>query len=90
MSLKTQKIIAITMGDPQGIGPEIILKSLERYSPTHPTVIIGSEDFLPQENMTPIANIEEVKKRGIYFYNIPPTRNSLDYPIQWRSRFFDP
>ncbi|WP_282609094.1 4-hydroxythreonine-4-phosphate dehydrogenase PdxA [Pelagibius sp. Alg239-R121] len=34
--------IAITMGDPCGIGPEIVAKTLAREAPTSRTVVIGS------------------------------------------------
>ncbi|PIQ85869.1 MAG: 4-hydroxythreonine-4-phosphate dehydrogenase PdxA [Candidatus Omnitrophica bacterium CG11_big_fil_rev_8_21_14_0_20_45_26] len=40
--MKSRPVIAITMGDPGGIGPEIILKSL-RKKPQNPCLVIGSK-----------------------------------------------
>ena len=40
--------IGITMGDPSGIGPEIIVKALQEMSPEHAvgTAVIGNLDIL--------------------------------------------
>src|SRR6267142_7101727 len=40
--------IGITMGDPSGVGPEIIVKALKEMSPEHrsASAVIGNLDFL--------------------------------------------
>ena len=44
----TPSKIGITMGDPSGIGPEIIVKALQEMSPEHrsATAVIGNRDIL--------------------------------------------
>ena len=44
------KIVAITMGDPAGIGPEIIVKALQSdILKNIKTVVIGSADILKKQ-----------------------------------------
>jgi 4-hydroxythreonine-4-phosphate dehydrogenase len=45
--VKRNKLIAVTIGDPQGIGPEIIQKSLAAHSPECALVIVGSRRLFP-------------------------------------------
>ncbi len=45
------KVIAVTIGDPQGIGPEIVQKSLAAYTPHGGLVIVGSRRFFPVAGM---------------------------------------
>jgi 4-hydroxythreonine-4-phosphate dehydrogenase len=42
---RRNRAIAVTIGDPQGIGPEIVQKSLDAYSPACALVIVGSRRF---------------------------------------------
>ncbi|MBN2399974.1 MAG: 4-hydroxythreonine-4-phosphate dehydrogenase PdxA [Candidatus Aminicenantes bacterium] len=44
---RQNKVIAVTIGDPQGIGPEIVQKSLAAYTPHGGLVIVGSRRFFP-------------------------------------------
>ena len=48
ITLKDIPVIAITMGDPAGIGPEIILKSLSEPSGHHIPLIIGDSTVLKE------------------------------------------
>lgn len=52
------KVIAVTLGDPQGIGPEVIAKSLSAYSPAAALLVVGSRRFFP------LANIRMVDAAG--------------------------
>jgi 4-hydroxythreonine-4-phosphate dehydrogenase len=70
--------IAITMGDPGGIGPEVIIKSLSGLAKDNATayIIIGVEkpfiDIASFLKISPeferIKNIDEAKSHGIYFF----------------------
>lgn len=56
--------IAITMGDYNGIGPEIIVKSLKRLNPSNDSVlIIGSEKFLPVDFPYQVLEVEAGKQQ---------------------------
>jgi 4-hydroxythreonine-4-phosphate dehydrogenase len=72
--IKINKIIAITLGDPEGIGPEIIHHSLRDYTPVSPVVIIGSREFYEDKTIPMIGSVEDILKRdrGIFFYHLPP------------------
>lgn len=66
------KTIAITLGDPEGIGPEVILKSLHSRLPKCAVVIIGTSKHYPDNSIPVIRHISEIQKQGIYFYHIDP------------------
>jgi 4-hydroxythreonine-4-phosphate dehydrogenase len=60
----------ITLGDPQGIGSEIVYKSLNRYKPRCAVLIIGDIDHYSDKSVHMISHLGEVQSRGIYFLNI--------------------
>lgn len=66
---KKNKIVGITLGDPEGVGPEIIYKSLQHYKPECTLLIIGDEHYYPDKNLTKIFHPEEAEERGVYFYD---------------------
>lgn len=64
------KIMVITLGDPQGIGPEVVYKSLKIFKPKNTSVIIGDLNDYFDKNITVIGDITEIKDWGIYFFHI--------------------
>lgn len=72
--MKARKIkrIAITLGDPEGIGAEIVCKSLQEYKASYPLVIIGNKDIYEDKTVQVINDLEEIsdKDKGVYFYHI--------------------
>jgi 4-hydroxythreonine-4-phosphate dehydrogenase len=75
---KTPEIIAVTLGDPAGIGPEIIKKSIKNLYINHPAVIIGSEKYYPVEDEIIISQLHEVQENRVYFYPVDPRRVAGD------------
>jgi 4-hydroxythreonine-4-phosphate dehydrogenase len=77
------------MGDPKGIGPEIIHKSLGEYLPRCAVVILGELDYYADRSIQMISNIEEVRDKGLYFYHVnPPASRDSSYEyvrtgIEW-------
>lgn len=59
--IRKNKVIAVTLGDPQGIGPEVIAKSLAEYSPGCSLLLVGARRFFPALNIRVIKNIDEIK-----------------------------
>jgi 4-hydroxythreonine-4-phosphate dehydrogenase len=57
--------IAITMGDPCGVGPEIIAKLYADTAPSHPTIILGDEGLI---------------KRAVRLLALPLTVKVIDSP----------
>lgn len=70
--IKNNKRIAITIGDPEGIGPEIVYRSLRDYTPTYPVVIIGSREFYEDKIIPTVRTVEEVQNKGLFFYHTGP------------------
>ncbi|MEI6613941.1 MAG: 4-hydroxythreonine-4-phosphate dehydrogenase PdxA [Chrysiogenales bacterium] len=64
------KVIAVTLGDPQGIGPEIIQKSLAAYSPACALLIIGSRRFFPVAAIPDMQNIAGMAAGEIAFMDV--------------------
>jgi 4-hydroxythreonine-4-phosphate dehydrogenase len=67
---KQNKVIAVTLGDPQGIGPEIIQKSLAVYSPACALVIVGARRFFPAAAIPDVKNIAGMKSGEIAFLDV--------------------
>lgn len=67
---KKNKVIAVTLGDPQGIGPEIIQKSLAAYSLTCALVIVGARRFFPAAAIPDIKNITGMEAGEVAFLDV--------------------
>lgn len=76
MKVKKIKRIAVTLGDPKGIGAEIVYKSLQEYTTSYPVVIIGSKEIYEDKTVQVINDLEEIreKEKGVYFYHIDGSR----------------
>ncbi len=80
------KIIAVTMGDPAGIGPEIIIKSLtEGELSGAPVVVVGCartlQRVLANEGITPAGGYLKVIDRIADARFAPGVINVLDEPL---------
>lgn len=70
--------LGLTIGDPAGIGPEILIKSLasKRLLPQAAFLIFGPSEIIKQEvkalklkiNLLPFADWEQVSRPGFYLY----------------------
>jgi 4-phospho-D-threonate 3-dehydrogenase / 4-phospho-D-erythronate 3-dehydrogenase len=67
---KKNKVIAVTLGDPQGIGPEIIQKSLAAYSPGCALVLVGSRRFFPAAGIPDSKNIAGMEAGEVAFLDV--------------------
>lgn len=66
---RQNKVIAVTLGDPQGIGPEIVQKSLAARVPSFPLLIVGSRRFFPVA-IPAVGSIAGMKKGEIAFLDV--------------------
>jgi 4-hydroxythreonine-4-phosphate dehydrogenase len=72
------------LGDPQGIGPEIIYKSLAVYNPRCPVLIIGGLQHYPTpHNINTVTAIEHIRQKGIYFFNLPEAKIDTDPSFEY-------
>lgn len=78
------KMIAVTMGDPAGIGPEIIIKSLaEGALSGAPVVVVGCAQTLRRIlalNITPRAELRIIDHPAEASFS-PATINVIDEPL---------
>jgi len=58
---RASKAIAVTLGDPQGIGPEIIAKSLAAHAPEAALVLVGARRYFPAPDLRPIRAGSEAR-----------------------------
>ena len=68
--LKSKKIIAITLGDPAGIGPEIVTKILRTHARRFPIVVIGSEVYYRNPELVSVRRISDIRENGLYYFSI--------------------
>ncbi len=61
-----KKIVAITAGDPEGIGPEIIEKSLEKLNPDCPVLVVGKREYFKKDLFNKVTCPEDIEKNGLY------------------------
>jgi len=76
-------VIALTLGDPDGIGPEIVSKSLAATSSRCARVVIGTADYYPDISLPHLSQIEEVEAGGVYFYDIPLSDINTDPSFEY-------
>lgn len=66
------KVIAVTLGDPAGIGPEVIEKTFSRYRPKGSVAIIGNRKHYGGGDIPVISSPEDITHRGIFFLDVAP------------------
>jgi len=74
------KRLAVTLGDPAGIGPEVIVKSLAGCNPPGAIVAIGDSPAFPKGLFPPIKSISDADRKGIFHFPVP-----LQKPKSWDS-----
>lgn len=58
------------MGDPEGIGPEIIRKTFSSYRPRHTVVILGDAGRFPESTVRKVSGTEFEDEKGIYVLHV--------------------
>ncbi|MBE0664308.1 MAG: 4-hydroxythreonine-4-phosphate dehydrogenase PdxA [Candidatus Aminicenantes bacterium] len=81
--IKKNKVIAVTLGDPQGIGPEVIAKSLADYSPGCSLLLVGARRFFPASDIPVIKNIDELQAGESALLDIESGLNGADVSFVW-------
>lgn len=54
------RVIAVTLGDPQGIGPEVVAKSLGSSSPAVSLLVVGSRRHFPLDGLRLLRDAGEI------------------------------
>ena len=80
---KGNKIIAVTLGDPQGIGPEVVAKSIAAYSPGGSLVIVGARRHFPGCSLRSIREVGQVRPGEIAFLEVDDGPAGADPSFVW-------
>ena len=80
---KTNKVIAVTLGDPQGIGPEVIAKSIAAYSPAGSLVIVGARRDFPVPGIRGISSFSQVRAGETVFWEAADGPAGADPSFTW-------
>jgi 4-hydroxythreonine-4-phosphate dehydrogenase len=81
--IRKNKVIAVTLGDPQGIGPETIAKSLAAYSPDCSLLLVGARRFFPARDIRLIKNVGEIKTGETAFMEPEDGPAGTDVSFSW-------
>jgi 4-hydroxythreonine-4-phosphate dehydrogenase len=80
---RANKVIAVTLGDPQGIGPEVIAKSIAAYSPTGSLVIVGARRHFPAARIRVISDLRQVRAGETAFWEVEEGPAGSDPSFAW-------
>jgi 4-hydroxythreonine-4-phosphate dehydrogenase len=80
---KTNKVIAVTLGDPDGIGPEVVAKSLAAYSPSVSLLVVGSRRHCPCGNLRLLHDAGQVLPGETAFLEATPEAPGSDPSFHW-------
>lgn len=80
---KANKVIAVTLGDPQGIGPEVVAKSIAAYSPVGSLVIVGARRHFPVPRIHVISDIRQARPGETVFLEADGGPSAADPSFAW-------
>jgi 4-hydroxythreonine-4-phosphate dehydrogenase len=58
------------MGDPEGIGPEVIQKTFSGYQPAHPVVILGDSKRFPDSHFRKLSRMDVENRTGVFALHV--------------------
>lgn len=79
--LPEKRPVLITMGDPDGIGPEVTEKALKLINTESPLVIIGTYDMGGSFSCPVIKDIEKGLNESVCFLEVDPERNDPSFAL---------
>jgi len=80
---QANKVIAVTLGDPQGIGPEVVAKSIADYSPNGSLVIVGDRSHFPDPRIRVISAVGQVLAGETAFLQVDGGPAGADPSFAW-------
>jgi 4-hydroxythreonine-4-phosphate dehydrogenase len=80
---QANKVIAVTLGDPQGIGPEVVAKSIAAYSPLGSLVIVGARRHFPVPRIPVISDIRQVRPGETVLLEVDGGPAAVDPSFTW-------
>ena len=80
---RVNKVIAVTLGDPRGIGPEVVAKSLAAFSPSASLLVIGQRRFFPRGDLRLVRAAGDVRAGETAFLEVADAADGSDPSFQW-------
>ena len=80
---RANKVVAVTLGDPAGIGPEVVAKSMDGYSAAGSLVIVGSRRHFPASRIRAIEAVSQVKPGETAFLEVAGGPDGADPSFAW-------
>ncbi|MBN2345987.1 MAG: 4-hydroxythreonine-4-phosphate dehydrogenase PdxA [Candidatus Aminicenantes bacterium] len=77
------KVVAVTLGDPQGIGPEVVAKSVALHSPAGSLVIVGERRFFPGRSIRVIEDVRLARPGETALLEVPAKGAAVDPSFSW-------
>jgi len=74
-----EKTLLITLGDPEGIGPEIIKKALFNTKIYSSVVIVGNKNYYDDDSLEIIEDLSSTRKGGISFLEVDTGGNDPSF-----------
>jgi len=77
------KVIAITLGDAKGIGPEVIAKSLAAFSPVVSLLVVGCRRYFPHGDLRVLDDAGQVRRGETAFLEVGDGADGTDPSFHW-------
>ncbi len=73
------RVLLITLGDPDGIGPEIIKKSLDSIRLQTPVVLLGNQKYYSDDSIKILEDINDPIKEKVSFLEVDAEGNDSSF-----------
>ena len=77
------KVIAVTLGDPEGIGPEVVAKSLAAHSPAVSLLVVGSRRYFPTGGLRVLDSVGQIRPGEVAFLEVAAAADGAAPSFQW-------
>ncbi len=74
-----QKIIAVTGGDPAGIGTEIIEKCAKIYTPLYPVVVFGDRERFDSVSFENLNEFSKIRDKKYYLFHVDRAKKDSSF-----------
>lgn len=80
---QANKVVAVTLGDPEGIGPEVVAKSLSAYSPIVSLLVVGSRRHFPGGDLRVLRDAGQVRPGEVAFLEVADVADGAAPSFHW-------
>lgn len=77
------KVIAVTLGDPEGIGPEVVAKSLSAHSPAVSLLVVGCRRYFPYDGLRSLDDVGQIHPGEVAFLEVADSADGAAPSFHW-------